>query len=140
MYINFIATFTDIRFTPGLPHQPIEFGDPNQSHSETQSIQFEDQPDQFHPSFTDIRFTPGLPHQSIEFEDPNQYYSERQSIQFEDQDDQFEGFDAVEPQNQQEEEEEEQQQQQRQQEQLANGCFIQQCDQTITGRQLRYSR
>ena len=57
-----------------------------------------------------------------------------QSIQFEDQDDQFEGFDVVEPQNQQEEEE------QQQKEQLANGCFIQQCDQTITGRQLRYSR
>ena len=42
----------------------------------------------------------------------------------------------VEPQNQQEEDEEEQ----KQQEQLANGCFIQQCDQTITGRQLQYSR
>ena len=40
----------------------------------------------------------------------------------------------VEPQNQQEGEE------QQQQEQLANGCFIQQCDQTITGRRLRYSR
>ena len=77
--------------------------------------------------------TPGLPHQPIELEDPNQYNSERQSIQFEDQDDQFEEFDVVEPQNQQEEE-------QQQQEQLANGCFIQRCDQTITGRQLRYSR
>ena len=39
---------------PGLSHQPIEFEDPNQFHSETQSIQVEDQPDQFHPSFTDL--------------------------------------------------------------------------------------
>ena len=61
------------------------------------------------------------------------------TIQFEDQDDQFEGFDLVEPQNQQEEEEEQEVEEQ-QQEQLANGCFIEQCDQTITGRQLLYSR
>ena len=51
---QFHPSFTDIKFTPGLPHQPIEFEDPNQSHSETQSIQVEDQPDQFHPSFTDL--------------------------------------------------------------------------------------
>ena len=138
MYINFIATFTDIRFTPGLPHQPIEFEDPNQSHSETQSIKFQDQPDQFegfHPSFTDVRFTPALPHQPIEFEYSNQSLSERQSSEFQDQSDQFEGLDLVEPQTQQEQQEELQQQ-----DQLANGCFIQQCDQTITGRHLRYSR
>ena len=87
------------------------------------------------PTFTDIRFTPGLPHQPIEFEDPDESHSETQSIKFQDQPNQFEGFDLIEPQTQQEQQEELQQQ-----EQLANGCFIQQCDQSITGRQLRYSR
>ena len=75
-------------------------------------------------------FIPGLQHQPIEFEGPNQSHSETQSIKFQDQPDQFEGFDLIEPQTQQEQQEE----------QLANGCFIQQCDQTITGRQLSYSR
>ena len=39
-----------------------------------------------------------------------------------------------------EEKDEEQEQQQQQKDQLANGCFIQRCDQTITGRQLLHSR
>ena len=63
---------------------------------------------------------------------------QNQSIQFEDADqpDQFEGFGLVEPQT----EPEQQQEQQQQQEQLENDCFIQECDQTITGRLLSYSR
>ena len=107
---------------------------------ELSDIIFQEVLHQFHlvtsATFTDIRFTPGLPHQPIEFEDTNESHSETQSIKFQDQPNQFEGFDLIEPQTQQEQQEELQQQQ----EQLANGCFIQQCDQTITGRQLLYSR
>ena len=62
---------------------------------------------------------------------------ERLDTYYADQPDQFEEFDLVEPQTQQEQQQEQQQQQQQQ---FENGCFIQQCDQTITGRLLSYSR
>ena len=119
---------------------------PNQLHAyfkQQQQLQPEQQPLEPQQQPQEPQEPQQKPQQQPEQQEPEQQQQQppqllqqqqiqNQPVRFEDADqpDQFEGLDLVEPQTEEEQ----------QQEQLANGCFIQRCDQSITGRQLRYSR
>ena len=130
-FTDIIGTYLDGgQVKPELSQQPIQIEGPNQLQPDFKQQEQQLQPQQQEPQQQPQQ----LPQQQQQEPQPQQQQPQNQPIRFEDTD-QFEGFDLVEPQTEQE-----QQQEQQQQEQLANGCFIQRCDQTITGRQLLYSR